>query len=229
VARSRLKGKVFRRTIFLPAANRSPNRHETESPTMMVPARSGYRFRRGMSAAPQANPCACQYLLPGVPPIPGLPTCDPTTGTAPSCSAAQGNAPFCAGIPYGQPGYAQCIQEAQASTTVGALGTPTPVNPASYQAILASLPPPKTPSAATSTPSSSQNVGQSNAPNAATAGGGTAQSNAPNAVAATPVTVVPGCFSLFGASDPCLGPVGMWTLAAAAGAALLAFMMFGHK
>lgn len=188
--------------------------------------RRGSTFRRrGMGAAGQTDPCACQYKLPGVTLIAGLPLCDPTTGTAPGCSAAEGNAPFCGGIPYGQPGYADCISAAEATTTVGAIGPSQIVSPASYNAILASLPPPP---AAPSAPA------QSNAPSPApvsSSSSAPAQSNAPApSYASTPVlAMAPGCFGFF-SGEPCLGPVGLYSLLAAGGVVFGAMaLMGGHR
>jgi hypothetical protein len=62
---------------------------------------------RGVGAT-QTNPCACYWPLPGVAPTPGLPACN-SQGCAPSCSAQQCATPFCSGIPYGQPGYTECL------------------------------------------------------------------------------------------------------------------------
>lgn len=192
----------------------------------------GSGFRRGMG---QADPCACQYQLPGVTLIPNLPLCNPATGTAPSCTAAEGNAPFCAGIPYGQPGYAQCIANAAATTTVGAIGTPTPVSQSSYQAILSSLTPAQkapAPSNTVSTPATPVSTPvQSNAPNQTTLGSSTpVQSNAPSTSYVTPVTAasMTGCFALFG-SEPCIGPVGLYTLLAGLAATFGIVALAGHK
>jgi hypothetical protein len=197
----------------------------------VVSRRAGYAARRGMGAAGQTDPCACQYQLPGVTPIAGLPTCDPTTGTAPSCTAAEGNMPFCAGIPYGQPGYSQCVAADAASTTVGGIGTPAIVNPASYNAILASIPttpPAKSNQAAAATPA------QSNAPASTSVGSSNpsqtvVQSNAPAPSTVTPTPALAssaGCFGFF-AGEPCLGPIGLYTLLTGGAAVVVLMLMFG--
>ena len=93
----------------------------------------------------QPNPCACQYQLPGVPLLPNLPVCDPSTGGAPGCSTAETNMPFCNGIPYGAAGFEQCVEAAAATPETNALDTGTLNDQASYQAIIASLPPPPAP------------------------------------------------------------------------------------
>lgn len=184
--------------------------------------RRGSGYRRGMGAA-QANPCACQYPLPGVTPIPGIPNCDPNSGLAPGCSAAQQATPFCSGIPFGQPGYSECL-----SSTQQAYQTSNPVAAASLATFLPTVKP--TPVAASNTAPSTP--AQSNAPNPTPVGSSspsqtTAQSNAPNTTYATPVAATSaGCFTLFG-NEPCLGPVGLYTLLAGAGGLFLAFSFFG--
>lgn len=189
---------------------------------MLVRRGATYR-RRGMGSA--FNPCACQWPLPGVPAIPNTPMCDPATGGAPGCSAAQVAAPFCSGIPYGQPGYADCISRAAGTTTVGPFTTQTPVNQAPYQAILASLPPPPPPPAPVAAPSPPV---QSNAPNQTPVGiSAPVQSNAPTPTYATPVSsVAQACFGFF-SGEPCLGPIGMYTLLAGAAVAFGAMTLFG--
>jgi hypothetical protein len=181
---------------------------------------------RGMGAG---QLCACQDQVPGIPLIPNLAICDPATGNAPGCSTAEQNTPYCAGIPYGQPGYAQCIAAASQTTTVGAIGPQVPVNPAPYQAIIASLPAP--PPAAPAPPAPSAPA-QSNAPNPAPVGNSNptqvpVQSNAPAPTYAAPTYSTPaGCFTLFG-NEPCLGPVGLYTLLAGAGVLFGAMALFG--
>lgn len=182
-------------------------------------------------ATAQANPCACQYLLPGVTPIPNLPTCDPTTGTAPNCSAAEGAAPFCAGIPYGQPGYEECIEQAEATTTVGAVGPPTPVNPAPYQAIIASLPvPAPAPSSPTPAPSTPPPAAQ---PSPGAAGSGVTQQQISSAATSAPVNVSgtaavaasPSPFAFL--TDTAIDGIPNWALLVAAGLGLM--LIFGGK
>jgi hypothetical protein len=74
---------------------------------------------------------------------------------------------------------------------------------------------------------------QSNAPNTAVVGspGSPAQSNGANTSYATPAastaaSTAAGCFSLFG-GEPCMGPVGLYTLLAGAAAAIAAMSLFG--
>ena len=188
--------------------------------------RRGSGYRRGMGAA-QANPCACQYPLPGVTPIPGIPNCDPNSGLAPGCSAAQQAVPFCSGIPYGQPGYTQCL-----SATQQTYKSSNPVAGAALATFIPTVAPtPAAPSNTAVIPGPSAPA-QSNAPNPTPVGSSspsqtTAQSNAPNTTYATPVAATSaGCFTLFG-NEPCLGPVGLYTLLAGAGGLFLAFSFFG--
>lgn len=75
----------------------------------------------------------------------------------------------------------------------------------------------------------SQTPAQSNAPGSNVVGspGIPAQSNAPNTSYATPAAAVPGgCFALFG-SEPCAGPVGLYTLLAGGAALFAALSLFG--
>ena len=72
---------------------------------------------------------------------------------------------------------------------------------------------------------------QSNAPNSSVVGssGAPAQSNAANTSYATPATsTAAGCFALF-SGEPCAGPVGVYTLLAAAAAAFAAIKLFGGR
>ena len=102
---------------------------------------------RGMGAT-QANPCACYWPLPGVAPTPGLPACN-AQGCAPSCSSQQCATPFCSGIPYGQPGYTECL-----AATAQAYSVEEPQAAASLNTFIATLPASITkPAAVVATPS----------------------------------------------------------------------------
>jgi hypothetical protein len=103
--------------------------------------------------ATETNPCACQWPVAGVTPIPGLPNCDPSTGGAPGCTQQEVDVPFCSGIPYGQPGYVQCLEATEQAYSVEepqaaqAIATFIPTLPASV--VAASTPASPTPASST--------------------------------------------------------------------------------
>jgi hypothetical protein len=88
---------------------------------------------RGVGAA-QTNPCACYWPQPGVAPTPGLPACN-SQGCAPNCSSQQCATPFCSGIPYGQPGYTECL-----AATAQAYSVEEPQAASSITQFIATLP-----------------------------------------------------------------------------------------
>lgn len=109
--------------------------------------------------ATETNPCACQWPVAGVTPIPGLPNCDPTTGGASGCTQQEVDVPFCSGIPYGQPGYVQCLEATEQAYSVEepqaaqSIATFIPTLPASV--VAASSPAPATPASSTPAPTGS--------------------------------------------------------------------------
>jgi hypothetical protein len=146
---------------------------------------------RGVGAT-QTNPCACYWPLPGVAPTPGLPACN-SQGCAPSCSAQQCATPFCSGIPYGQPGYTEClaataqaysVEEPQAASSitqfistlpasvVKSSATPAASTPAATPPVTPPSNPPSTSTAPPVTPPSTGGAGSSG-------GSGGAVSNGP--------------------------------------------------
>ena len=185
--------------------------------------RRGATYRRGMGAT---NPCACQDQVAGVPLIAGLPVC--VNGVAPGCSQQQQDVPFCSGIPYGQPGYSQCLSQSEQTYE-----TSNPVAAAALRTLIPTVAPtPAAPSNTAPPPVATPSApAQSNAPNSTTVGpSAPAQSNAPNVSYATPVAAsASGCFALFG-EEPCIGPIGLYTLLAGAAAGLgLMFAFGGHR
>lgn len=178
------------------------------------------------SAAPAGQPyqsgsASCQYKLPGLTPIPGIPICGP--------GGYQAGQEACGGLPPSDPNYAACIQAQINLAQINNEATPA------YIASLQQMIPVVAPTAAAPSPTlaPSSPVGQSNAPASTIVGsqGSPAQSNGPGTTTAIPLnSLAPtsgGCFALFGSSEPCLGPVGLYTLLAGAAAAALAFTMFG--
>jgi hypothetical protein len=180
----------------------------------------------GALAQAQANPCACQQPLSnGVYPDSGIPPCPPGQWYSANCTEAEANMPFCAGIPYGQPGYEQCVaaDAAQATDATGAFGQ-TVNESAGYNAIIASLPPPPTPKtpatpAATPTPpAAGSGVTQSQVTTAATTSN-TDVSGSTTAVAA------PSDFAWF--TESMFDGIPNWALLAGAGLGL--FLLFGGR
>lgn len=168
----------------------------------------------------QSNSASCQYQLQGVPLLPGIPVCPPSGPTVTGVA--------CGGMPPGAPGYAACVQaQGQTESEIADFnspggGVPTTVAPAP------TLTAPGAINFATTTPPSAP--AQSNAPNSTYIGtpGVPAQSNAPATSYAVPASApaAAGCFALFG-SEPCVGPIGLYTLLAGAAAAIAAMALFG--
>lgn len=185
-----------------------------------------------LGQAAQANPCACQQPLSnGVYPDSGIPPCPPGQWYSANCTEAEANMPFCAGIPYGQPGYEQCVQNdaAQASNATGAMGQPVNYS-AGYEAIIASLPPPtpatKTPAGTTPTSSGSG----SSTPTSGAAGSGVTQSQITTAATtsstdvsgSTTATPTPSDFAWL--TESMVDGIPNWALLAGGGLVLLLFL-----
>lgn len=110
---------------------------------------------RGVGAVMVQDPCDCFYPIAGVPDSVANPNnkpqCDPTTGIAPACHGV--DEPPCAGIPYGAPGYTQCLQNASVlaafdASNVGGQAS-ADATTASFNALIKSIP---APAAAAATP-----------------------------------------------------------------------------
>jgi hypothetical protein len=121
---------------------------------------------------------------------------------------------------YGQPGTGDAAAPVLTLAQANAMTTPAQAPGLTAQAKQASTPA----------------TVQSNAPNSSIApapvSSTPAQSNAPASVAVTPAastTAAASCFALFG-TEPCIGPIGLYTLLAAGGGALVLMMLLGgHK
>jgi hypothetical protein len=186
--------------------------------------RQGAASRRGMGQAyagpppgtPSVSSGACQDYVAGLTPDPGIPFCAANwapTPVSPTAPGYEANSPGAFGPNYAAEQAAAIV----ASNAVSQAATP--------------LPAPKATAATTSNPPA-----QSNAPNSSKApppasgsSSSTTQSNAPNSTAVVPVTSTPAaasCFALFG-NEPCIGPIGLYTLLAGGGAVLLVMMLMG--
>jgi hypothetical protein len=181
-----------------------------------------YQFPRGMGQAAQANPCACYWPLPGVAPTPGLPACN-SSGCAPSCSAQQCATPFCSGIPYGQPGYTECL-----AATAQAYSVEEPQAAASINTFISTLPasiakPASTPAAAppatsSATPPAAPPATPPATPPAAPPAGSSGAPANPSASA---------CASMGGttnASGQCVMPAGYVSSSASGGASMFSWL-----
>lgn len=156
---------------------------------------------RGMGQAMMAPPVG-KAAPSGTPPcVPGL-----VTSTGGPCANPDGslNAYYTGCGPYG---ISNCAQVKQTP------GPPMPFNPAGGASFVAAT------------------AAQSNAPSSTVVGsqGFPAQSNAPGTTTAIPLaaTVANGCFALFG-PEPCLGPIGLYTLLAGAGGIFALMSLLGR-
>jgi hypothetical protein len=168
---------------------------------------------RGVGAA-QTNPCACYWPQPGVAPTPGLPACN-SQGCAPNCSAQQCATPFCSGIPYGQPGYTEClaataqaysVEEPQAASSITQFIATLPASVAK-PATPAAAPPAATPAAAIvaatpSLPPATSGGPASPSPAACAANGGTMNSSGQCIISAPAVSNGPATGVVAGGSVP---------------------------
>lgn len=185
---------------------------------------------RGVGAVSMVqDPCDCFYPIAGVPDSVANPNnkpqCDPTTGIAPACHGV--DEPPCSGIPYGAPGYTQCLQNASVlaasdASNVGGQAS-ADATTAAFNALIKSVPapaaaaatPPATPPAAKrakvaapAPPASSSSVppaaSSSTVPPAASSSLPAATTPAAGTTTAGPLSFLTGSISLFGFQIPVL-------------------------
>ena len=184
--------------------------------------------RRGVGAVTMVqDPCDCYYPIAGVPDSVANPNnkpqCDPATGIAPACAGQ--DEPPCSGIPYGAPGYTQCLQSASVlaasdAANVGGQASADAVT-ASFNALIKSVPapaaaaatPPATPPAAkrakvaAPAPASSSSVPPAASPTTTAPAASSlpaATTPAAGTTAAGPLSFLTGSISLFGFQIPVL-------------------------
>jgi hypothetical protein len=158
----------------------------------------------------KSNSASCQYQLPGVPLQPGIPVCPPAGYTV--------GQEACGGMPPGAPGYAACLA-AQEQDVADTEPSESASYDASIQQMMAQIPQaPAAPTNSSSSGSSGSGVTTSDISNpptvVPTTNAGPVPAGFPGttstAVSSSTTTSTP-CFQLFGASEPCWGPVGQYT------------------
>jgi hypothetical protein len=182
----------------------------------------------------KSNTASCQYQLPNVALLPGIPVCGPSGYTVGQVA--------CGGMTPNAPGYAACLAAQEQDVADTEPGESTGYD-ASIQQMIAQIPAPTTPAAPSKPLTSSL-------PIAPSPGGGSGIttsdiSNPPTVVPTTNAGPVPpgfgttgtavssstttstSCFQLFGVSEPCWGPVGQYT--ALVGIAALVGLYFMMK
>jgi len=149
----------------------------------------------------------CQYQLPGVTPQPGIPICSASYEASQEAELAAQEA---AEVP-GEVAPANKIAQYNANyaTTVGQ-GIPIVATPAS-SAPASAVTPPASGSSSTNPPASSVTPA--------------ASASLPPIVAPA-ATAASGCLQLFGASEPCWGPIGEYTVLAGLAALVGLWLMF---
>lgn len=170
-----------------------------------------HRKGMGQTTPAYSGSGPCQFPLAGIAPQPGIPIC-PSTGFVPNASQTatsgspgyEANSPGAFGPTYAANQAAALVASALAQTSPA---TPSPATPSQSNA----------PAASVVTPAATNSTGTI-----------PVQSNAPSSTTVTPVVATPAssCFALFG-NEPCIGPIGLYTLLAAGGGAVLLMMMLG--
>ena len=170
-----------------------------------------------------ANPGACQNILPGSVPIPGLPQCDLQTGCAPGVSQQECDIPFIAGYAYGTPEYTALLKSGAADAGVDSQDIES--QNAVVASVLSSLPQKTTSPAAAPVTTPSSSAPSSSAPSQVT------QSQVTNATNSEPLdlsaTTVPVVGSSSWLTESSIDSIPNWALLAGAG--LLLFLMMGGK
>lgn len=169
-----------------------------------------HRKGMGQTTPAYSGSGPCQFPLAGIAPQPGIPICPASTGFVPNASQIakpgspgyEANSPGAFGVNTVTPVSGPTIASLVSSASVGSPAAPSQSN---------------APAASVVTPAATNSTGTT-----------PVQSNAPASTTVTPVVATPAssCFALFG-NEPCIGPIGLYTLLAAGGGALLLMMMLG--